>query len=59
MTEKVIHVVPSGADKTLCGLDAKYVHSSSITFGSNCKECRYSAQNILNKFREGGGETWE
>lgn len=44
-----IHIIPSGSDKTLCGLNAKYVKGSSLGLGNDCKACDKIAQQLINK----------
>jgi len=44
----IIHIVPSGSEKTLCGLsDVKYF--SSLGLGCTCEECYKKASLLLKR----------
>jgi len=47
-----IHIVPSGSEKSLCGLDSDKINSgdfSSIGMLCNCKDCLRIAQDIIDR----------
>ena len=43
--EKVVHIIPSGLDISLCGV--KVVEGFSIGSGCNCKKCLQIAKKII------------
>ena len=46
----LIHIVPSGSDKTLCGLDSDKSNSgsfSSLGMLCNCKDCLEVANKLI------------
>ena len=49
---KIIHIVPTGFNKTLCGLNARTVNETSCSLGitCNCNNCLAVASTINRKF---------
>lgn len=48
----MIHIVPSGSDKTLCGKEAKETEHSSLGMGCNCAVCTKVANKIIKKSQD-------
>jgi bacterioferritin-associated ferredoxin len=46
------HIIASGTDKSLCGLEN--VEGTSLGFGCNCQKCLDKAREIIQKHNEGG-----
>lgn len=44
-----IHIIPSGHDKTLCGLDSKAVKGTSLGMCCTCKICSEECQKIIDR----------
>lgn len=42
-----MHIIPSGFNKTLCGLSAREVKGSPLGMWCDCEECRDQAQALL------------
>lgn len=48
-----VHLVPSGFDKTFCGLNADKVKHTSLGLATNCDKCYSKAQSLLNAHNKG------
>lgn len=44
-----IHIVPSGSDKSLCGLPKEEIDGTSLGMLSNCYKCNKIANELLSK----------
>lgn len=49
---KVVHITPSGAERTLCGLRSSDVESSSLGTVCTCDECYSEGERILRRKKE-------
>lgn len=44
----IIHILPSGSNKTLCGIEDNYnLQSTSLGITCSCKECYKIAEKLL------------
>ncbi len=42
------HIIPTGANKTLCGLPAKKTKGTSIGLGADCEDCLNKGIELIN-----------
>lgn len=47
--ENIIHLIPSGYDKSLCGLDSKNIKGTSLGMCCTCEKCYEIGQRLLDK----------
>jgi hypothetical protein len=45
--KETTHIVPSGGDKSLCGLDSENIRFTSLGMTCTCKDCLRKAKNIM------------
>jgi hypothetical protein len=50
--DEIIHIIPSGSTKTMCGLNAKNAKGSSLGMECTCDSCWRKAQSIVDKIKE-------
>jgi len=49
MKDKTIHLIPSGSDKSLCGLNKEDIEGTSLGITCTCEKCFEIGQRLLDK----------